>query len=446
MAVLSGFLGAGKTTLLNALLRAVGPGARIKVIVNDVGAVNVDAGIVSGPAASDIVGLTDGCVCCSLLSELVAAVHADGLADADARRKGVGTPYDLVLVESTGVSDPAAVAAALRGEVWWDDGGAAGGGGLEEEGDAHAHAHAHAHAFPARLASMVTVVDATTFVDGLAGSLDAAGAATDRGGGGSDGSDPEGGGDDHASIADLLASQVEAADVVVISRGDAASPQALASTRALVAELNPGADVRVSGLGDHPAPGELLAPAGSARAGWAAKLDAHGRGSHRHEHEHEHHHDHDHHHHHHHAPPTRHGGISSFVFSAPGRPFHPARLLAALEAEEPWAGVLRSKGWFWLATRPDQAGLWQAAGGSWRGEGAGPWGEDEDGGGGAEAGPGGSPGQRLVFIGGPGMRREAIEAALQRALLTDEEVAAGPAGWAGWADELPEWVEVEDEG
>jgi G3E family GTPase len=296
---------------------------------------------------------------------------------------------------------------------------------------------------------MVTVVDAITFVAGVGGALDAAGAPTDRSGGGGGGGG--GGGDadeDHSSIADLMAAQVEAADVVVISRGDAAPAAALAATQSLVRELNPGAEVVVSGLGAHPGPEALLSPRGAARAGWAARLDAAAAADDHHDHDDGHEHDDDdddHHHHHYHAPAPRHGGISSFVFSAPGRPFHPARLLAALEAEAPWAGVLRSKGWFWLATRPEQAGLWQAAGGAWRGEGAGPWGEDaEDVGGGAEAGPGVAPGQRLVFIGGPTMNRAAIEAALKAALLTPEEADGGAAAWAEWEDELPEWAGDEE--
>jgi len=442
VAVLSGFLGAGKTTILAALLAAAPPGTRLKVIVNDVGAVNVDAAIIAAnPAlkasasAADVLGLTDGCVCCSLLPDLVAALRSAASADEAARADGRPPPYECVLVESTGVSDP--------GARWWEE--------EDEEEEAEVGAPASSSSpstFPARLASMVTVVDATTFVAGVGGALDAAGVATDRRVGEVEEEDD----DSSASIADLLAAQVEGADVVVISRADVASADDLASTRALVAELNPGADVVESGLGAAPLPVALLAPTGRARAGWAARLDAAAAAKeheHEHDHEHEHEHSHDHSHddhHHHHHPALAHGGISSFVFSAPGIPFHPARLLAALEAEAPWRGVLRSKGWFWLATRPDQAGLWQAAGGGWRGEGAGPWGEEEEAeGGGAEAGPGGAPGQRLVFIGGTGMDRASIEGALTGALLTEAELAGGEQAWVGWEDELPAWAEVDEE-
>ena len=268
VAVLSGFLGAGKTTVLNALLASAGAAA-VKVIVNDVGAVNVDAGIVAAaanaagsatPTSLDVLGLTDGCVCCSLLGDLVAALRAAAAADAAARESGAPPPAAYVLVESTGVSDPAAVAAALRGELWWEDEG-------EGEGEGEPDASDSAP-FPARLASMVTVVDATTFVGGVGGALDAAGAATDKRRGGDEEEEDEDEEGDGASIADLLAAQVEGADVVVISRADVASPADLASTAALVRELNPGADVVVSGLGAPPPPvqgARVTTPAGPAK-------------------------------------------------------------------------------------------------------------------------------------------------------------------------------------
>lgn len=388
--IFTGFLGAGKTTTLARLLDAAADaGARVRAVVNDVGATNVDASTLSNrrgagggsaDAAAAVLALTAGCVCCTLQPELTAAIAG---AAADPR-------VDWVFVECTGLASPGPVAAAV----------AAAGEGAE-------------------LAAVVAVVDAASLAAGLAGQLD----------------DDDG---DPGAVAELMADQVEGADVVLINKSDVAPPATLATATALVAALNPGADVLVCSRGDVP-PAALAAPPGGARgvAGWVAALDAAAAArataapARVHVH----------------VAGTSHGmakpgspaspppppPFSTFAFHA-ARPFHPARLLTALEDDAVWAGVLRSKGFFWLATRPAVAGAWQAAGGAWAGDPSHPWDGGES-----------DPCQDLVFIGGARMDRPAVVAALEAALLTDAELAAGPAAWAAYDDPLPGW-EVEEGG
>jgi G3E family GTPase len=95
LTVIGGFLGAGKTTLLNRLLRDAG-GRRLAVLVNDFGAINIDAGLLES-TAGDAIALTNGCVCCSIGDDLTAALIR--VLDAD-------PPFDGVVVEASGVSDP----------------------------------------------------------------------------------------------------------------------------------------------------------------------------------------------------------------------------------------------------------------------------------------------------------------------------------------------------
>ena len=181
-------------------------------------------------------------------------------------------------------------------------------------------------------------------------------------------------------------------------------------------------------------PGALADAAGVGIPAWVAALDAAaesrraaGGGGGAPSSAHAHTHTHDSHHHHHHAAPT----FSTFAYHA-DRPFHPARLLDALTSDAPWGGVLRSKGFFWVATRPTIAGAWCGAGGGWAGEPSHAWSEGE------------ASATDVVFIGGAGMRQAAVVAALDSALVTDEEAKAGPTAWAAFDDPLPAW-EVEDE-
>ncbi|MEU6698269.1 GTP-binding protein [Pseudonocardia sp. NPDC046786] len=365
--ILSGFLGAGKTTLLDRLL-AGRDGRRIAVVVNDMSEVNIDAALVAGQGTlhrteERLVELTNGCICCTLREDLLTTV-----GELAAERR-----YDHIVVESTGISEPMPVAATFEWE--FDDGTA-----LSDV---------------ARLDTMVTVVDAATFETHLT-SEDS---LLDRGLQAAEG--------DERTLSDLLADQVEFADLLVLNKTDLVPPHRLGRIESLLRRMNPGARVVRAVRGAVPV-AELLDtrrydPGAAARTpGWAQELA----GPHTPE-----------------APETPEYGIASVTWRS-GRPFHPARLLDALGD---WPGLLRSKGFCWIATRPDVAGLWSQAGPNMALDPSAPWSSFD-----------GPRGQELVFI-GLGLSRADVTGRLDPALLTDDELLAGPRAWREMPDPLPEW-------
>jgi G3E family GTPase len=387
--VLSGFLGAGKTTLLNHLL-ANREGLRVAVIVNDMSEINVDAALVQGgPAALSrvderLVEMTNGCICCTLRDDLLVEV-------ARLAREG---RFDYLLIESTGIGEPLPVAATFTFET--------------EDGASLAEV--------ARLDTMVTVVDAERFLDDL-GSVDD---LRDR--------QLALGDDDERTLADLLVDQVEFADVLVINKADRVPADRLGLVRAVLRHLNPDAEQHVTARGQL-APHLVLGTGrfDFARAeqapGWQKELAGI------------------------HIPETEEYGISSFVYRA-RRPFHPARLWARLGEGLP--GVLRGKGFFWVATRPDVMASWSQAGNTIELQPAGVW---------CAAQPPeswdvddatrdrlaelwhpelGDRQQELVLI-GQHLDRAALIEQLDAALVTPDELAAGPSAWATFEDPLPPW-------
>ncbi|HVW53058.1 MAG TPA: GTP-binding protein [Trinickia sp.] len=412
--VLSGFLGAGKTTLLNHIL-ANRAGLRVAVIVNDLAAVNIDAALVRDAASLSLVEerlveLSNGCICCTLREDLLAEI--DRLAKENR--------FDAILIESTGIAEPMPIAETFS---FSDDEG-------------------HALADVARLDTMVTVVDAFNFLRDYA----SAEALAERGLAASE--------EDDRTIVELLIEQIEFCDVLVVNKADLVDADALERLSRILARLNPRAVQIVSRFGVVPLrdvlnTGRFDFEAAASAPGWLASLE------HEHDHDDDHAQHHDHGHGdagHSHVSEADQYGIGNFVYRA-RRPFNAERLWSLLH--EQWQGVLRSKGFFWLATRNDVAGSLSQAGGVCRHGPAGMWWaaqprdewpqDDElaaeiaaDWYGAPEDASIGDRRQELVLI-GVALDAQRWREKFDACLLTDEEYALGPQGWQRMADPFPAW-------
>lgn len=388
--VLSGFLGAGKTTVLNHILHNR-EGRRVAVIVNDMSEVNIDASQVQREVALNraeekLVEMSNGCICCTLREDLL--VEVERLA---AERR-----FDHLVIESTGISEPLPVA-----ETFTFTG---------EDGRSLSDV--------ARLDTMVTVVDAVNFL----ADYERADALQETG--------EHLGEDDERSVADLLVDQVEFSDVILISKTDLVEPAGLAQLTGVLRSLNAEARILPIERGQVPLSDVLDTRSfsferASQAPGWLREM----RGEH--------------------IPETEEYGISSFVYRA-RRPFHPAKFFEFLH--QPWSGgrLIRSKGYFWLATRPEFAGQWSQAGGMARHGFAGMfwnavprdhWPDDPDH---REAilsnweEPFGDMRQELVFI-GQGLDRSEVCRQLDQCLLDDDQLVAGKAFWKTLNDPFPAW-------
>ena len=399
--VLSGFLGAGKTTLLNHVL-ANREGLRVAVIVNDMSEVNIDAQIVRdapglrgepGSALSrteeKLVEMSNGCICCTLREDLLAEVT---------KLAGEGR-FDYLLIEGTGIAEPMPIAATFDFET--------------EDGRKLSDV--------ASLDTMVTVVDAANFLADY-GSADE---LRDR--------QLVAREDDERSIADLLIDQIEFADVIVLNKCDLLEAEDVKRLEGVIAALNPVAKLVRAVRGVVPLDqvlntGRFDHDRAAAAPGWIRELNGI------------------------HTPETEEYGIRSFVYRA-RRPFHPARLAHFIEHDLPQLNVVRSKGYAWIASRPQFCGVWSQAGQFITLERAGYWfaavGRDrwpED--------PGmrqwidakwhdevGDCRQEIVFI-GVGLDEEAITLKLDTALVRDADMRAGPTAWKDYDDPLPAWDAV----
>ncbi len=384
--VLSGFLGSGKTTLLNHVLRNR-EGKRVAVIVNDMSEVNIDAELVRSGGAGlshteeKMVEMSNGCICCTLREDLLLEV---GKLAREGR-------FDHLLIESTGVSEPMPVAETFTF--------------TDEEGRSLGDV--------AKIDTMVTVVDAFNFLrdylsdDSLAERGEVAGE------------------DDERTIVDLLADQIEFADVILLNKTDLVSAEERRAVHGMIRALNPQAVIHETVDSEVPVSavmgtGLFDMKRAEKHEGWLDSLVEH-------------------------TPETEEYGISNFVYER-RVPFHPRRFFDLLQLE--WPGVIRSKGVFWLATRLKMAGYWSQAGAVARHQCAGHfwatvprehWPADTSSIDRAWQEPNGDCRQEIVLI-GTGMDRAALTAMLDAALLTPEEFALPEGEWGKrFKDPFPRW-------
>ena len=319
--VLSGFLGAGKTTLLNHILHNK-QGMKVAVIVNDMSEVNIDARLVQSPLAGSINGntlsrteerlveMSNGCICCTLREDLLLEVT----------RLATEGRFDYLLIESTGISEPLPVAQTFCYR--------------DEANDIDL-------SNISRLDTLVTVVDAYNFIQDYC-SIES---LKDR--------KLTNMTYDHRTIVNLLVDQIEFANVIILNKTDLVNEQQLGTLKAVIRSLNAEAVVLESAFGKVPLNSMLNTglfdfEKTSQNAGWIAELEKDE-----------------------HTPETEEYGISSFVFRS-RIPFHPDRFWKYLNKE--WhSNIIRSKGVFWIASRPYDALNWSQAGGSLRADKAGVW-------------------------------------------------------------------------
>lgn len=391
--VLSGFLGAGKTTVLSHILNNR-EGRRVAVIVNDMSEINIDASIVQNDVQLNrheekLVEMSNGCICCTLREDLLLEV----------RRLASEGRFDYLLIESTGISEPLPVAETF---TFTDENGVS----LSDV---------------ARLDTMVTVVDAVNFLVDYDEAKDLQETGEHLGE------------EDARSVADLLVDQVEFADVILISKTDLVDEATLKHLIAVLKTLNTEAEIvpmcngrvstdQVLGTGRFNFERAQQAP------GWLKEM----RGEH--------------------LPETEEYGISSFVYTA-RRPFHPQKFHDFLHGKDLQGKLIRSKGYFWLASRPEFAGQWSQAGGIarygfagmfWKAVPRERWPKDEGSLTFIESNwqePFGDMRQELVFI-GQHLDPQQFTQELDNCLLDDHELLAGRALWKTLPDPFPYW-EVE---
>lgn len=333
--LLCGYLGAGKTTLLNMIL-ANQKGYKVAVIVNDIGEINVDATLIEKGAhitdKSSLVPLTNGCICCTLKTDLVQQIE-----NLIATGK-----YDYILIEASGVCEPMPIAQSIE---------SINNGVLD---------------------NVVSVVDAKRLVDEFA-----------------DGAELIKKDMQEEAIESLIVQQIEFCSTLIINKKDLVTEDQMKRVRAVINKLQP--HVKVIETTRCEVPIEDLLSTGRfdfetvfESAGWVAELEKRAEeddeDEHCHDHEHEEHHhgeEHDHagcekcghghceHGHHHHHEHKHEGadedeyGIGSFVYFR-RRPFNRAKL-------EDYAGVwprniIRSKGVVWFSDEEETAYVFETAG------------------------------------------------------------------------------------
>ena len=391
--VLSGYLGAGKTTVLSHILNNR-QGKKVAVIVNDMSEINIDSAIVQNDVSLNrseekLVEMSNGCICCTLREDLLEEV-------TKLAKEG---RFDYLVIESTGISEPLPVAETF---TFADEDGVS----LSDVAD---------------LDTMVTVVDAVNFLK----DYEEAKYLQDTG--------ESLGEEDERSVADLLVDQVEFADVILISKTDLASASDIERLTAILKTLNTDANIVPIAHGqvnvdDVLSTGLFDFERAQQAPGWLKEM----RGEH--------------------VPETEEYGIGSFTYEA-RRPFHPQKFHQFLHSTDKYGKLIRSKGYFWLASRPEFAGQWSQAGGIarygfagmfWKAIPKNNWPTDEEYLASIEkqwVEPFGDMRQELVFI-GQGLDQDGMTQALDDCLLSEQEVLRGKEYWSSLQDPFPTWEQA----
>ena len=325
--LLCGYLGAGKTTLLNRVLTNQ-KGYKVAVIVNDIGEVNVDERLISKEAqikdTSSIVPLTNGCICCTLKSDMVNQIE-------DLMKTG---KYDYIMIEASGVCEPMPIAQAIE---------------TIEIG---------------KLDNVVGVVDASRLVE----EFDEGKALLKEG-------------IEEEDIESLLIQQIEFCSTLIVNKRDLVTDEQMKMVRAVINKIQPTVKVIETTKCDVPVE-EIMGTdrfdfeTVYASAGWVKELEAHENeedddddddhdehehGHHDHEdHNHEHEgHEHHHHEHKHEGESEDEYGIGSFVYYR-RRPFNRNKLDAYASN---WPrNIIRSKGVIWFSDEDDMAYVLETSG------------------------------------------------------------------------------------
>ena len=388
--VLSGFLCTGKTTVLSHILNNR-EGKKVAVIVNDMSEINIDQSLIQNDVSLNhqeekLVEMSNGCICCTLREDLLIEV---------AKLASSGS-FDYLLIESTGISEPLPVAETFTFE--------------DENGRSLSKI--------SNLDTMVTVVDAVNFIK----DYDEAKYLQDVG--------ESLGEEDQQSIADLLVDQIEFADVILISKTDLVKKHDNNKLNAILRTLNTRAEIIPISKGKIEL--ESILNTGlfnfemaQQSPGWLKEM----RGEH--------------------VPETEEYGISSFVYKA-RKPFYPEKFHNFLKSKQLRGKLIRSKGFFWLATRPTFAGNWSQAGGIahhscagyfWKAIPKDRWPVDQ------ESinfikkkwvEPFGDMRQELVFI-GQNLDKNKITKMLDDCLLSDNDLLLGKNYWEKFPDPFPKW-------
>ncbi len=392
--VLSGFLGAGKTTLLNHVLNNR-HGLKVAVIVNDMSEVNIDADLVRDGGAN--LSRTDEKLV-EMTNGCICCTLRDDLL-REVRDLAENGRFDYLLIESTGISEPLPVAATFDFR--------------SEDGESLSDV--------ARLDTMVTVVDAVNLLKDYSSTelLGQRGEALEN---------------DQRTLVDLLVEQIEFADVIVLNKVDDAPPEQREAARKIIRALNPEADLIEANHSRVPFDrildtGRFDFEKAQAHPLWFKELYGFAD----------------------HVPETEEYGVTNFVYRA-RRPFDPAKFDKFIK--ESWPGVIRAKGHFWLATRPQWLGELSQAGSITRTQALGFWWANVP----AERWPDdpfwrkrlranwndiyGDRRQEIVFI-GAGMDESALRARLD-ACLVPGKPAMNTAEWAKLADPFPVWRRADE--